>query len=132
MADTVKDALNRANPNDLAANLRRLWSDTNSTGFGDLLDGFRPRLVARTGLTSAAAHVHNSAALIASVNSTAGTPLAIVHGDPPDAGEVRIEYDATTGVPTLTFAAAVTAYTVSQIGPFPQNLSAALATEIAT
>lgn len=141
---TVKDALDRANPNDLPNQLARL-RDKNATGenliadadavadratqgLGALLASLRPRTRTRTGLTSLAAHVHDVASTLTAVQAVAGTPLAIISGAAPGAGEVRIEYDAVTGVPTITFAAATTTYLTHETGPLPQNLAAVMAT----
>jgi hypothetical protein len=42
---------------------------------------------------------------------------------------VSVDYDATTGVPTLTFNGAVTTYTVMEIGPLPHSAGAILDAE---
>lgn len=127
MADTIQTKLDRANPNDLPGRLRQLYDATNSLGFGALLAAMRPRNRSRTGLTSAAAQTHDVAAAIYSVESPQGTPLSIVT-NAPGAGEVQIAYSATTGVPTLTFNAAVTEYHTTEGGPLPQNLAGQMAT----
>lgn len=116
---TVQEALDACNPS-------FAWDAMRQIDMGTLVAGLLPRIVTRSGLDSAAAQVHNSPGLVSSVNSTAGTPLAIVHGSAPDAGEVRIEY--TAGVATLTFAAAVTGYTCAcQV--LPTGLAALLAAD---
>ena len=134
---TRQDALDRANANDLPAQLRALNDPSatveNSTsdggtagslGFGAMLAAMRPRNRARTGLTSQVAHVHDIAAVIYNVEDVAGTNLSMISGAAPGAGECRVEYDAATGVPTLTFNGALTAYIVMESGPLPQTLAA--------
>lgn len=132
MSRTVQEALDLANPTDLPARLRQLFDSNEELGFGALLGALRMRPPrARTGLTNQASHVHDEApAGIYAVYVTAGTPLAIIAGAAPGAGEVRMEIDADTGVPTFTFAAATTEYTVISGGPLPQNLAARLALEV--
>lgn len=144
MAETVQDRLDKANPNDLAANLQRLRDPnasevindadapgpTATKGFGAIVAALtRPRIRTRATLTSQAAHVHDIACVVYSVESPAGTPLAIVSDGSPAAGQVNLEYDANTGIPTLTFAAAVTTYTIHESGPLPQNVAAVMASE---
>ena len=126
---TPKDQLNRANPTDLPANLSRLL-DTNGLGFGDMLAAMRPRFRIRTGLSSSATQVHDAAELLVSVEAVAGTPLAIITGGTPGAGEVSVDYDAVTGVPTIEFAGAVTTYRTTGMGALPQALDAALDTTV--
>lgn len=132
MSRTVQDALNLANPNDMPARMRQLYDADNDLGLGALLGALRIRPARqRTGLTNQVSHVHDEApASIVAVFVTAGTPLAIVQGSAPDAGEVRVEFDTDTGVPTFTFAAATTAYWIISGGPLPQNLKARLAQEV--
>ena len=125
---TVKDSLNRANPNNLPADVSRIAKAAGeSLGFGDMLDAMRPRNRSRTGLTSSATQVHDVASQIMSVESPQGTPLAIISGGSPGAGEVSVDYNATTAVPTFTFAGAVTEYHTTEGGPLPQTLAATLA-----
>ncbi len=116
---TNQEAIDAANPSFLCDALRQV-------DLGTLLTGLSPRIVTRSGLASSAEQVHNTPGLVGSVNSTAGTPLAIVHGSAPDSGEVRIEY--TAGVATLTFAAAVTGYTCACI-VLPTGHAAAMAAD---
>lgn len=130
MSQTVQDKLDLANINDLASYLRKLNDSTNSLGFGALLAAMRPRNRSRTSLTSSATQVHDVAALIVNVESTQGTNLSIITGGSPGAGEVSVDYDADTGVPTLTFNAAVTAYYTIELGPVPQTLAEVMAEEI--
>ena len=129
---TVKDALNVANPADLPARLYQLYDRSNNVGFGDMLDALRPRAPRqRTSLASNATQVHDVASWLVDVFVTAGTPLVKVYGAAAGAGEVRVEYDATTGVPTLTFGdGAVTDYWVVEMGPMPQGIAAAMATTV--
>lgn len=122
--------LNQANPNNLPAQLAALKDTTNSLGLGSLLAALRPRNRSRTGLSSSATQVHDVAALILSVESTQGTPLAIITGGSPGAGEVDIAYNATTGVPTFIFNGAVTTVFTTESGPLPQNLAATMAVEL--
>lgn len=130
MADisTVKDRLNIANPVDVASFLGMFLGRAGTLGFGDLLDALRPRGPRTITQASSATAVHDVAAWIVDVYITAGTPLAKIYGAAPGAGEVRIEYDATTGVPTFTFAGATTEYSVVEMGPVPQNIAAVMAT----
>lgn len=130
MSQTVQNILDLANQNNIAAFLRKLWDPTNSLGFGAMLAALRPRNRSRTSLTSSATQVHDVAALIVNVESTQGTNLSIITGGSPGAGEVSVDYNATTGVPTLTFNAAVTAYYTIEMGPLPQNLAEIMAEEV--
>lgn len=122
---SVQDTLDKAQPHSLPDMLRKLG------GFGAMLAGMRPRSTARTGLTSQATHVHPYAAAILSVDNGSGGPLAIVTGSAAGAGEVRVDYDATTGVPTLTFGdGATTAYSVTEVCVgVPQTLAATMAAD---
>jgi hypothetical protein len=132
MARTVQQALDLANPNDLPARLAQLYDANEDLGLGALLGALRIRPARqRTSLTNQVSHVHDEApASIHMVFVTAGTPLAMIQGAAPDAGEVRVEIDADTGVPTFTFAAATTSYWIVSGGPLPQTLAAALAREV--
>lgn len=105
---TIQASLDKANLGELDRLLAKVK-------LGTALAALKPTIRTRSGLASSAAQVHDVPGLIASVNATAGTPLSIVHGSAPDSGEVRIEYDA-DGLATLTFNAAVTGYTCSQMG----------------
>lgn len=129
MSQTVQDKLDLANPNDVEAFLRKLYDKTEGLGFGAMLAALRPRNRSFT-VTSNATQVHDVASLIVNVESTQGTNLSIITGGSPGAGEVSVDYDATTGVPTLTFNAAVTTYYTIELGPLPQTLSTVMATEI--
>lgn len=124
---TIRDALNRANANDVPARLRQLWDETNSVGFGDMLAALRPRNRTLSGLTSGTTHVHDQASIIFNVETPVGTNLLMISGGTPGAGEVSVDYDAATGVPTLEFNGAVTTYTVAESGPLPQNIAAQMA-----
>ena len=118
---TVAEHLAFANPATLADALR-------IAKIGELIAGLIPRTVTLTGLTSAAAQVMTVPGLIASVNNASFDPLAIIHSGAVGAGEVLIEYDA-DGLATLTFEAAVTAFSVTMI-VIPTELSSVkLATE---
>lgn len=131
MTDTVKTQLNQGQQHTLPDNLRRLHKTDGTYGFGDMVDALRPRPPrVRSSLTNQASHVHDVACWVVDVYVTAGTPLAKVYGAAPDAGEVRIEYDATTGVPTFTFNAATTTYAVVEMGPLPTTIAAVMATEV--
>ena len=129
--DPVEHKLDIANPNDLPANLHRLRDETNDLGFGSILAAARPRNRSRTGLASSATQVHDVASAIYSVESPQGTPLAIISGGSPGAGEVSVDYNGVTGVPTLIFAGAVTVYHTSEGGALPQTLAATMATDLA-
>lgn len=131
MSLTVQDKLDLANPNDTEAFLRKLYDKTEGLGFGAMLNALRMRPAReRTGLTSAAEQVHDEAAVIYAVYITAGTPLSIIAGAAPGAGEVRMEVDEDTGVPTFTFAGATTSYFVISGGPLPQTTAEIMAEEI--
>jgi len=124
---TRQDALDRANPNDLPSQLSALQDKTNSLGLGAMLGALRPRNRTRGSLASSATQVHDQASIIYAVQTPVGTPLSQISGGSPGAGEVSVDYDATTGVPTLVFSGAVTTYTVHESGPLPQNLVTQLA-----
>lgn len=130
MSQTVQDKLDLANPNDLPAYLRKIYDKTEALGFGAMLAAMRPRNRSFTGLTSSATQVHDVASLIVNVESTQGTNLSIITGGSPGAGEVSVDYDDDTGVPTLTFNAAVTTYYTIELGALPQTLAATMAEEI--
>lgn len=107
MAVTILNALDNAGPNDLADRFRQVQ-------IGSILDGLRPRLTARTGLTSSATQVHNLPGAILAVTDTAGTTAITMVTGTPGAGEVQVTYDA-DGLATLVFGSgAVTAYNVLQ------------------
>ena len=133
---TVKTILNLCNPNNAWSHLRRLQTRTADSavdiGFGTMLASMSTRPAReRTGLTSQVAHVHDEAPFgLTAVYVTAGTPLAIVSGAAPGAGEVRVEIDAVTAVPTFTFNAVTTSYFIISGGPLPQNLAAVMAEKI--
>ena len=129
---TVRDSLNNANPADTHARCRQLYDRTNDLGFGDILNALGGRVYTRSGLTSSATQVHDQApAYIEQVYVTAGTPLVMVNGAAAGAGEVRVEYDTTTRIPTFTFGdGAVTGYSVVGGGPLPQGIVAAMATQV--
>jgi hypothetical protein len=111
---TVAERLALTLPTDLADCLRKVK-------IADIIAGLRPRTVTLTGLTSAAAQVMvdedgetELPGLIASVNTSAPANLVIIHSGAVGAGEVKVEYDA-EGLATLTFEAAVTAFSVTMI-----------------
>lgn len=106
MAQTIKDALDIANVSDLPTRMQQVK-------IGTLIQGMIPTLNARTGLTSGAAQVHNRAARIMAVSTGGAVRTMVPAGDTPGATTVAVSYDA-AGVPTLTFNAAVTAYTVQE------------------
>jgi len=126
---TNRQAINAAGSNDIVSRMADLYQSTTDRGFADLLNahGLRPARE-RTGLANQVAHVHDEApSFILAVYVAPGTPLAIVSGAAPAAGQVRVEVDADTRVPTFTFAAATTSYWVLGGGPIPQNLTANMA-----
>ncbi len=109
----AQDALNEANPANIADAFR-------TVKVGTLLAGLLPRQRVYAGLTNQAAHVLNSEldgtgddqpAVILQVNDSADAPLSIITSGAVGAGECLVEYDS-EGVPTLTFAAAVTGFKV--------------------
>lgn len=121
---TTKEALNLANPNSVPDMLRKVSA-------GDILGGLIPTANARTGLASNATQVNDLPGALLAVESPAGTNLTIVGpGATPAAGEVAVSYDA-DGVATLTFNAAVTAYTALQL-TLPAGLGATLAADSGT
>lgn len=147
MAETRKDKLDLGNANDLPIFLAGL-RDPNATTFANAADadpatdvatqGFGSMMRAlgkpnpartRSGLTSGTSHVHDVASHILSVETPVGTPLAIISGGTPGAGEVSVDEDPVTGVPTLEFNGAVTTYTVREIGPLPQAVGTYLDAE---
>jgi hypothetical protein len=126
---TNRDAINQAGVNELPQRLGDLYQVGTDLGFADLLNAMGLREAReRTGLTNQVSHVHDEApAFITAVYVTAGTPLDIISGAAPGAGEVLIEVDADTRVPTFTFNAATTSYFVLGGGPIPTNLTAKMA-----
>lgn len=124
---TVAERLALTNPVDTFDCLRKVK-------IADVLAGLRPRTVTLTGLTSAAAQVMvdedgvELPGLIASVNTSAPANLVIIHSGAVGAGEVLIEYDA-EGLATLTFEAAVTAFSVTMI-TIPADHATTLAGEL--
>jgi hypothetical protein len=125
---TVRNSLNDANPNNAWDHLRRFYDRTNDLGIADLLAAIVPRNRALSGLTSSATQVHDVACIVYGIQATAGTALTMVFGAAAGAGEVRVEYSATTGVPTFTFGdGALTAYSLMCSGPLPQGILAAVA-----
>lgn len=104
---TTKDLIDSANPNILPGELQKVK-------LGSILAGLIPTKNARTSLSSSAAQAHNKTSIILAV-FTGGAGLTMIPaGESVDAGEVAVAYSA-AGVPTLTFASAVTAYTVQEI-----------------
>lgn len=132
MSLTVQQKLDQANPNDLPARLGQLYDETEDLGVGAMLGALRMRPARqRSSLANQVSHEHDEAPCgVYAVFVTAGTPLAIIQGAAPDAGEVRMEIDTDTGVPTFTFAAATTSYWIISGGPLPQNTKARLAQEV--
>jgi len=134
MAETTQDRIDKCNIQTLPQDLQKL-RDVAATaagvrttlGFGAMLAAMRPRNRTRSGLSSNATQVHDEAAIIYAVQTPVGTPLAMISGGSPGAGEVSVDYDATTGVPTLIFNGAVTTYTVHSSGPLPQSIAAVMA-----
>ena len=125
---TVAERLVLSNPVDTFDCLRKVK-------ISEILAGLRPRLVTLTGLTSAAAQVMVDTdgvtelpGLIASVNTSAPANLVIIHSGAVGAGEVLVEYDA-EGLATLTFEAAVTAFSVTMI-TIPADHATTLAGEL--
>lgn len=110
---TVAEKLALTLPTDLADCLRKVL-------IGEILAGIIPRTVFLTGLTSSAAQVMvdedgvECPGLIASVTDGSDAPLSIIHDGAVGAGEVLIEYDS-NGLATLTFNAAVTAFSVTMM-----------------
>lgn len=119
---TISQALDRANPIELADLLREIQLGTLLT---NLYAALTPRTVARTGLTSQAAHVHSVAGSITAVADSAGTTNLLIVTGAPGAGEVQVNYDS-AGLATLTFSGAVTGYQVNQTG-VPTAISTTLA-----
>lgn len=121
---TTKEALNLANPTSVPDMLRKVSA-------GDILAGMVPTANARTGLASNTVQENDIAGAILAVESPAGTNLAIVGpGATPAVGEVAVAYDS-NGLATLTFQAAVTAYTALQM-TLPAGLGAAMASDSGT
>ena len=128
---TLQSKLNATNVSSLASDLQML-------PLGDTLAALAggphtiPTLNARTSLVSGAAQVHDKAAIILAVATDDTLRTIVPAGITPTATNVAIAYNTTTGVPTLTFSGAVTAYTVTEI-PLTvatgTDLTAALAQE---
>lgn len=118
---SVQEVLNHANPNDQ----HNMW---NKISVGDIIAGMIPRQTARTGLTLGATQVHNIPGQILAVTDGADAPLAMITAGAPGAGQVRVTYNASTGIPTLVFNAALTAYKVTQT-VFPTGLGTILTSE---
>lgn len=135
MPTTVKDKIDYCNPAEVLQYLSML-RDTAARqagtitplGLGAILAALRPRNRTRTGLASSATQVHDEACIIYAVQGALGTPLAQISGGSPGAGEVSVDYNATTGVPTLIFNVALTEYTVHCSGALPQNIATVMAT----
>lgn len=127
--ETNRDAINNAGVNELPQRLGDLLQTSTDLGFADLLNAFGLREAREiTGLTSGTEHEHDEApAFITAVYITPGTPLAIISGAAPGAGEVRIEVDPDTRIPTFTFNGATTSYWILGGGPIPTNLTAKMA-----
>jgi hypothetical protein len=125
MADTIQTLLDKANPNDLPANLKRL-RDSDDNGFGALIAGLIPRRIARTGLTSGATHVEPEPGLVSVVSIADDAALTIIEAGTAGAGEALVTYDA-DGVATIVFGdGAQTAYrVVKQV--LPKGMAAVLA-----
>ena len=126
---TTREILDHSNPSSLPEAL-------NVVHIGEIIAGMIPRWVVKTGLTNSATQIHvddttptakQQPFQVLAVNASDNTPLAIVAGGV-GAGEVGIAYD-TDGVPTFTFAAAVTGYKVLGC-PLPKKLGERLANEL--
>lgn len=121
---TIQERLALTLPTDLADCLHKVL-------IAEIVAGLVPRTVTLSGLTPAAAQVMvdedgvECPGLIASVNTSAPAGLTIIHSGAVGAGEVKIEYDA-NGLATLTFEAAVTAFSVTMM-----RIPAALADNLA-
>lgn len=107
-ASTVLQALDRANPNEIASVLQRCAFGTS------LLAAITPVTVARTGLTTNTVHIHTVAGAILHVSDDAGTTALTVVTGTPGAGEVAIAYDS-AGLATLTFGTTTTGYQVKML-----------------
>lgn len=126
---TVQDTLTDSNLATIASALREI-------GLGDLVAGMIPRWRTFAGLTSSATQILNKeldgsgdsqAAVVIAVCDAANAPLALVQTGV-GAGECGVAYSA-EGVPTLTFAAAVTGFQ-ALIMPLPDSLATNLAKRI--
>lgn len=88
-------------------------------GLGQMLRGFTPGFVTRSGLTSQTTHVEALPGRVFAVMNTAGsTEYTIKHVGAPGAGEVLVTYSdgsgGQKGTPTLQFQAAVTGYQIEK------------------
>lgn len=132
---TKADLIDKANANDLPSNLSGLRDD-DEQGFGYLLRNLIPQEFTRTGFTSSATQIDRATdtgegepGTIQTVESPAGTALRVVGaGVTPGATEVAVAYDS-NGVPTLTFAAAVTDWVVTKTR-LPVGMADYLDTEV--
>jgi hypothetical protein len=127
MSLTVQDQIDLANDSTLGNMLAQL-RDPDGDGFGKILAGLIPRLIARSGLTSSATQIEPEAGAILIVTDTAGTTALTQVTGTAGAGEVQVTYDS-NGVATLVFGSgAVTAYNVvKQV--LPAGLGASLAAD---
>ena len=116
---TVRERLNIGSPSDIADGLRFV-------SIGDVLAGLTP-VEATEPVTSGTVFEVPTPGTILSV-STAGTALVMVDSTvTPAAGEVSVSYTS-NGVATLTFQAAVTEYTYTQMA-LPDQLANRLNSE---
>lgn len=116
---TVQQALDTANPNDIAVRLRQVTT-------GALIAGMIPSERTLSGLASSATHVHDIPGVIHQVALAAAQKNIVTSADTPGVGEVGVTYD-TNGVATLLFGdGANTAYTVIAT-QLPVGLGATLA-----
>jgi hypothetical protein len=123
----LKYALNAGQENLLESGLSYLATSDGLQGLGTALRGLAPQQYTRSGLPSGTVFVDGpvnttaspvatipEAGEIIGVTSEDGvTNLTVVYGTTaPAVGEVQVIYDNATGVPTLTFQAAVTGWRV--------------------
>ncbi len=131
---TLQDNLDRANPNNLPADLQRL-RDANNNGFGAILAGLViPTEFIRTALTSLSTHVEPEAGVIVALTDGTDTYTIAPSDGTPTAkaalatGIATVVYDA-NGVASITFEAAKTAYTVTKL-VMPAGIGTALAANV--
>ena len=131
MVDTVKDALNSANPNDFPARCQQVK-------LGDALSGMAPDGAVTNGWQAAVAVATDVVKLplpgrVISVEGTTGNtvgPKSIIQSGTPAVLQVDVKYDA-AGIPTLTFNGtdAITVCAVDQL-TVGATLRATLDTEL--
>lgn len=131
---TLKDNLDRANPNNHPADLQRL-RDPDGNGFGAILAGLIiPTEFIRTSLSSLTTHVEPEAGVILALSDGTDTYTIAPSDGTPTAksalatGIATVVYDS-NGVASITFEGAKTAYSVIKL-VMPEGIGAKLAANV--